>query len=105
MHADARTHDEYDHGRDPDAYQAPGGADAPQQDVVVRVEKDGKQVVILRRHDGARGVVVEYDVYPIDTMRIEPLRLGPYLFASSEPASRFVDEVLLALEYLGCTIS
>ena len=106
MHADARTNDDYDHGPDPEAYHAPGGADAPQrQDVVVRVEKDGKQVVILRRHDGARGVVVEYDVYPIDTMRIEPLRLGPYLFASPEPASRFVDEALLALEYLGCTIS
>ena len=76
-----------------------------QQDQVLRAEKDGKRVVILRRYEGARGAVVECDVFPVDTMRIEPLRPGPYLFASPEPASRFVDEVLLALEYLGCTIS
>ena len=103
MHADAHAV-ALDHGADPLVQQAPsGGHDAAQQDVVVRVEKGGKQVVILRRYDGARGAVVECDVYPIDTMRIEPLRLGPYLFPASEPASRFVDEVLLALEYLGCT--
>jgi len=102
MHADAHAV-ALDHGADPLVQQAPSGPDAAQQDVVVRVEKDGKQVVILRRYDGARGAVVECDVYPIDTMRIEPLRLGPYLFPASEPASRFVDEVLLALEYLGCT--
>jgi len=81
------------------------GSEPTPQDVVVRAEKDGKRVVVLRRYDGARGAVVECDVYPVDTMRIEPLRPGPYLFESSEPATRFVDEVLLALEYLGCTIS
>jgi hypothetical protein len=75
------------------------------QDVVLRAEKDGKQVVILRRYEGARGAVVECDVFPVNTMRIEPLRPGPYLFATPEPAARFVNEVLLALEYLGCTIS
>ena len=79
MHADAHAV-ALDHGADPLVQQAPSGHDATQQDVVVRVEKDGKQVVILRRYDGARGAVVECDVYPIDTMRIEPLRLGPYLF-------------------------
>jgi hypothetical protein len=84
----------------------PASADASQQqDVVVRVEKDGKQVVILRRYEGARGAVVECDVFPVDTMRIEPLRPGPYLFTSPEPASRFIEEVLLSLEYLGCTIN
>jgi hypothetical protein len=74
-----------------------------QQDLVA--EKDGKRVVILRRYEGARGAVVECDVYPVDTMRIEPLRPGPYLFTSPEPASRFIEEVLLSLEYLGCTIN
>jgi hypothetical protein len=86
----------------PDATPA---AAEPQQDVVVRAEKDGKRVVILRRYEGARGAVVECDVFPVDTMRIEPLRPGPYLFTSPEPASRFVEEVLLSLEYLGCTIN
>lgn len=83
--------------------EAPAPAE-PAQDVVLRAEKDGKRVVILRRYEGARGAVVECDVFPVDTMRIEPLRPGPYLFATPEPASRFIDEVLLALEYLGCTI-
>jgi len=82
-----------------------GAAPDAGQDLVVRAEKDGKRVVILRRYEGARAIVVECDVFPVDTMRIEPLRPGPYLFTSPEPASRFVDEVLLALEYLGCTIS
>jgi hypothetical protein len=85
--------------------QPAAGSEPTQQDVVVRAEKDGKRVVVLRRYDGARGAVVECDVYPVDTMRIEPLRPGPYLFEGAEPATRFVDEVLLALEYLGCTIS
>ena len=58
-----------------------------------------------RRYEGARGAVVECDVFPVNTMRIEPLRPGPYLFATPEPAARFINEVLLALEYLGCTIS
>ena len=85
--------------------QPTASVEVEKQDVVLRAEKDGKRVVVLRRYDGARGAVVECDVYPVDTMRIEPLRPGPYLFESSEPATRFVDEVLLALEYLGCTIS
>jgi hypothetical protein len=85
--------------------QPTAGVEAEKQDVVLRAEKDGKRVVVLRRYDGARGAVVECDVYPVDTMRIEPLRPGPYLFEGPEPATRFVDEVLLALEYLGCTIS
>jgi hypothetical protein len=100
MHADAdRAKDEME------LPESPATPADSQQDVVVRAEKDGKRVVILRRYDGARGAVVECDVFPVDTMRIEPLRPGPYLFTSTEPASRFIDEVLLALEYLGCTIS
>jgi hypothetical protein len=82
----------------------PASAEPSQQQDLV-AEKDGKRVVILRRYEGARGAVVECDVYPVDTMRIEPLRPGPYLFTSPEPASRFIEEVLLSLEYLGCTIN
>jgi hypothetical protein len=83
----------------------PVSLDAEKQDVVVVAEKDGKRVVVLRRYDGARGAVVECDVYPVDTMRVEPVRPGPYLFEASEAATRFVDDLLLSLEYLGCTIS
>jgi hypothetical protein len=75
------------------------------QGVVLQAQKEGKRIVILRRYEGARGAVVECDVFPFDKMKIEPLRPGPYLFATPEIAQRFVDEVLLSLEYLGCTIS
>lgn len=75
------------------------------QSAVLQAEKDGKRVVILRRYEGARGAVVECDVFPVDTMKIEPLRPGPYVFTSAELAQRFVDDVLLSLEYLGCSIS
>ena len=88
-----------------EASAQPVSLDAEKQDVVVVAEKDGKRVVVLRRYDGARGAVVECDVYPVDTMRVEPVRPGPYLFEGSEPATRFVDDLLLSLEYLGCTIS
>ena len=72
---------------------------------VVQAQKDGRRVVILRRHEGARATVVECDVFPVDSMRIEPLRPGPYVFTAADAAQRFVDDVLLSLEYLGCTIS
>jgi hypothetical protein len=75
------------------------------QGVVVQAEKDGQRVVILRRYEGNRATVVECDVFPVDAMRIEPLRPGPYVFTGPELAVRFVDEVLLSLEYLGCSIS
>ena len=76
-----------------------------QQGVVLQAQKDGRPVIILRRYEGARGAVVECDVFPVAAMRIEPLRPGPYVFRTPELAARFVDEVVLSLEYLGCTIS
>jgi hypothetical protein len=78
---------------------------AEQQGAVLQAEKDGKRVVILRRYEGARGAVIECDVFPVGTMKIEPLRPGPYVFTTPDLAQRFVDEVLLSLEYLGCSIS
>ena len=49
--------------------------------------------------------IVESDVYPVGTMRIDPVRPGPYVFGSRDEASAFIDETTLALEYLGCDIS
>ena len=67
--------------------------------------KDGRQVVTLRRADADGQVVVECDVYPVNSLRVEPIRPGPYVFASDKEASSFVDETARALEYLGCTVS
>jgi hypothetical protein len=74
--------------------------------VVVSVRKDGRQVVTLRLLEGAGDeAVVECDVYPVDSMRVKPLKPGPYAFASRREADRFIEETSRALEYLGCDLS
>jgi hypothetical protein len=65
--------------------------------------KDGREVVALRCVDtGGGGFVVECDVYPVDAVRVEPLRPGPYRFATRAEANAFIDEAVKALNYLGC---
>lgn len=67
--------------------------------------KDGRQVVTLRRSEADGQVVVECEVYPVNSLRIEPIRPGPYRFQTEEEANAFVEETGRALEYLGCSIS
>jgi hypothetical protein len=64
----------------------------------------GAQRVKTARKDG-RQVVVHCEVYPVNSLRVEPIRPGPYTFHSEEEATSFVDETSRALEYLGCTVS
>jgi len=67
--------------------------------------KDGREVVALRCVDtGLGGFVVECDVYPVDAVRVEPLRPGPYKFATRPEANAFMDEAATALTYLGCEL-
>ena len=67
--------------------------------------KDGREVVAFRCVDtGANGFVVECDVYPVDGIRVEPLRPGPYRFATRAQAGAFMDEAAKALTYLGCEL-
>ena len=68
-------------------------------------KKDGRRVVILRCFDRDDACIVECDVYPTNSLRVEPLHPGPDTFASRDEASGFIEEALLALEYLGCDIS
>jgi hypothetical protein len=81
------------------------GARATDDNYTRTARKDGKLVVTLRRLILGNQVLVESDVYPVGTMRIEPMRPGPYVFNSREEASAFIDETTLALEYLGCEIT
>jgi hypothetical protein len=67
--------------------------------------KEGRQVVTLRRLQLGSQFIVESDVYPVGTMRVEPMRPGPYVFASREEANAFIEETTQALEYLGCEVS
>ncbi len=88
--------------------QAPapaGGGRAIDDDFARTARRDGRQVVTLRRLMLGNQFIVESDVYPIGTMRVEPVRPGPYVFGSRQEASTFIDETTLALEYLGCDVS
>ena len=75
---------------------------------VYRAHRDGRPVVILRglQSPGALGLTVEAEVHPIGSGAARGAVLRrPYRFASRDQAMRFVDEALLALEYLDCAIA
>jgi hypothetical protein len=67
--------------------------------------KDGREIVALRCVQANGGFAIECDVYPVDGLRVEPLRPGPYRFASREEANAFIAEAVRALESLGCEVS
>jgi hypothetical protein len=67
--------------------------------------KDGREIVALRCVQANGGFAIECDVYPADGLRVEPLRPGPYRFASRAAADAFIAEAARALEYLGCEVS
>jgi hypothetical protein len=68
-------------------------------------KKDGRRVVIMRLFERDEQFVVECDVYPTNSLRVEPLHPGPYFFGSRDEAASFIEEALMALEYLGCEVS
>ena len=82
-----------------------GGGRAVDDNFTRTARKDGRQVVTLRRLMLGNQFIVESDVYPVGTMRVEPVRPGPYVFGSREEANVFIEETTLALEYLGCEIT
>ena len=66
--------------------------------------KDGQRVALLRCYDApGGGIVVDAEVTPLRGS--ETIRRGPYRFASAPEAFRFVQESMLALQYLGCTVA
>lgn len=67
--------------------------------------KDGREIVALRCVEANGVFAIECDVYPANGLRVEPLRPGPYRFATRSDADDFIAEAVRALEYLGCEIS
>ena len=67
--------------------------------------KDGREIVALRCVHLHGGFTIECDVYPATGLRVEPLRPGPYRFATRSEADAFIAEAMKALEYLGCDVS
>lgn len=66
--------------------------------------KDGRHVATLRRLSLGAQYIVESDVYPVGTMRVEPMRPGPYVFGTREEADAFIEQTTQALEFLGCDV-
>jgi hypothetical protein len=67
--------------------------------------KDGRQVVSLRRNEDGDQVVIECEVWPVSGLRVEPLRPGPYRFATALEADAFLTEAAQALTFLGCDVA
>jgi len=65
---------------------------------------EGREVASLRCLGGERGFAVECQVHTARDADTGPRELGHYSFERLEDARRFVDEVSLALEYLGCEV-
>lgn len=82
-----------------------GGARAIDDGFSKSAKKDGRQVVTMRRLQLGVQYIVECDVYPVGTMRVEPVRPGPYVFTTREEANAFIEETTQALEYLGCEVA
>jgi hypothetical protein len=72
-------------------------------ELIREATRDGQRVALLRCYDDVAGTVVEAEVTPRGSE--EAVRRGPYRFATATEAFRFVQETLLALQYLGCQVS
>jgi hypothetical protein len=70
------------------------------------VRKEGRVVAVLRGVAGTDGgLTVETEVFPVTATANAEAQVRPFAFATDQQARRFVDEALLAFEYLGCTLA
>jgi len=60
--------------------------------------RDGHRIGILRCYDGQGSTVVELEAHQTGARRF-------YQFATAPEAFRFVQEAVLALQYLGCQVT
>ena len=72
-------------------------------ELIREATRDGHRVALLRCFDGDGETIVEAEVTP--TRGGEIVRRGPYRFRTATEAFRFVQETMLALQYLGCEIA
>jgi hypothetical protein len=79
---------------------------AAQKELFVRhARKDGRSVAVLRAVDHGDSCVVETEVFPVGaTNGADPVRPGPYTFATPAQATQFVTEAVEALMVLGCDV-
>ena len=69
------------------------------------LRREGRRIVYLRGCAASGGgVTVEAEVSPVTAAaEAEPI-VRPFAFANADSAKRFVEEALLALQYLGCDV-
>ena len=85
------------------AESAAAGTDRPLLEHEVR--RHGRLVATLAVRRTDAGVTVDSHVYPVnEEMGGEGIR-RPFTFPSVDHARRFVDEALVAFEYLSCTVA
>jgi hypothetical protein len=72
-------------------------------ELVREVTRDGRTVARLRCYDADGMTFVDAEVTPPGAPY--PVSRGPYRFANAPDAFRFVQEALLALQYLGCRVA
>jgi hypothetical protein len=71
---------------------------------LIREAYRGEQKIArFRCYDDGGLSIVEAEVTPADGGA--SVNRGPYRFATAHEAFRFLQEAMLALQYLGCTIS
>jgi hypothetical protein len=71
-------------------------------ELIREASRDGRRVALLRCFDGEDETLVEVEVTSVRGGAT--VRRGPYRFQTATDAFRFVQESLLALQYLGCTV-
>jgi hypothetical protein len=83
---------------------APKAVPARKELYSYEVRREGRVVVQLRALGAADGTVtVETEVYPVGQAAGEAIS-RPFEFPDADYARHFVDEALLALEYLNCSV-
>ena len=71
-----------------------------------QARREGRTVAVLRGTAGDNGsVVVETEIFPVTAPANSDPQMRPFTFPTRDQAIRFVDEALLALEYLGCVLA
>ena len=79
---------------------------SPGRELFVRhARKEGRSVVVLRAVDHGDSCVVEAEVRPYGAPTTQPVRRGPYTFATAREATAFVTEAVETLMSLGCDIA
>ena len=76
------------------------------QILAYEARKGNERVMLLEAFGEPDGhVAVDAEVWPVRSEERDTPLLASYRFANAALATKFVDEAMIALEYLGCTVA